>query len=198
MMHAPDNMTSVGMVLEPSAFLQKFCSTIAASSCGKPILDVACGSGRNALPLAELGCTVICMDKDVAQIEIVRDSLRNTPFSGLSERLTPQSVDLNIASQWRFGPGTIGGIINIHFLAIGLIPLFHSSLIPGGYLLIETVPGHGGNYLQLPKSGELRTILTARFELKFYKEHKAGPPGVDAVTVKAFARKSHCERVLEF
>jgi SAM-dependent methyltransferase len=188
-MQTPDGITIAGMLLEPSRFLMEFSSALAASSGGKPILDVACGSGRNALPLAELGCQVICIDKDLAQIEVLRDALKDTPLSQLSARLVPQSIDLQIAAQWHFGQSTVGGIINIHCLALELIPLFYSALIPGGYLLIESVPAHGGNYRQLPKSGELRSALAGRFELEAYKENRAGPRDVDAVTVKVFARK---------
>ena len=32
----------------PSALVQKICTTIAVAAGGKPVLDVACGSGRNA------------------------------------------------------------------------------------------------------------------------------------------------------
>jgi len=90
---------------------------------------------------------------------------------------------------WPFGPGTAGAIINVHFLLPALFPLFQSSLIPGGYLLIETVPAHGGNYLELPRAGELRSALQGAFDFEFYKERKAGPGNYDAVTVQLLAKR---------
>jgi hypothetical protein len=83
----------------------------------------------------------------------------------------------------------VGAIINIHFLLHSLFPLFAESLIPGGYLLIETVPGCGGNYVQLPKINQLRTELSQMFEFEFYKENHVGPPSCEAVTVRLAATR---------
>lgn len=52
---------------------------------------------------------------------------------------------------------------------------FQSSLSPGGYLLIETVPAHGGNFIELPNEGELRHVFAETFQFEFFKEKKAGP-----------------------
>ncbi len=68
-------------------------------------------------------------------------------------------------------------------------PCFERSLSPGGYLLLETVPGCGGNYQELPKTGALRSALENAFELEFYQERKVGPIGYDAVTVRVLAKK---------
>jgi hypothetical protein len=83
----------------------------------------------------------------------------------------------------------VGGIINVHFLLPALFPFCESSLSPGGYLLLETVPGCGGNYLELPKAGGIRSALGKAFDFEFYKEGKVGPRGYDAVTVQLLARR---------
>jgi hypothetical protein len=44
-----------------------------------------------------------------------------------------------------------------------LFPWFHSSLVPGGHLYIETVGGQGENYLELPAAGELHQLLSPLF-----------------------------------
>jgi hypothetical protein len=46
-----------------------------------------------------------------------------------------------------------------------------------------------GNYLQLPKAGELRSLLKEAFELEFYKERKVGPQKCGAVAVQLLARR---------
>jgi len=94
-----------------------------------------------------------------------------------------------VKDPWPFGVCTLGGIICIHFLLPTLFPFFENSLSPGGYLLLGTVPACGGNYLQLPKEGELRTTLSKAFNLEFYKEGKVGPRGYDAVTVQLLAKR---------
>jgi hypothetical protein len=81
-----------------------------------------------------------------------------------------------------------GGIINAHFLFPKLFPWFE-SLIPGGYLLTQTVPGCGGNYLQLPKSNELRSALSEHFEFEFYQERPVGPSAFNSVTANLLAKR---------
>ena len=88
-----------------------------------------------------------------------------------------------------FRQRTLGGILNVHFLSSRLFPLFEKSLIPGGYLLLETVPGHGGNYLELPEAGMIKKVLQAAFRLEFHKERRVGPEDCKAVTVQTLARR---------
>ena len=66
---------------------------------------------------------------------------------------------------------------------------FHSSLVSGGHLYIETFGGHGGNYLDLPKAGQLRDLLSRHFHLAVYREKPVGPPEAGAVSVKLLGRK---------
>jgi len=70
-----------------------------------------------------------------------------------------------------------------------LFPLFARSLVPGGCLLLETVAGRGGNYLELPQEGELKAVLGFAFDLEFYEERLVGPSDCNAVVVKLLARR---------
>jgi SAM-dependent methyltransferase len=166
--------------LEPSALVRRFGSKIAAAALGKPILDVACGSGRNAIFLATLGCSIICVDRDVTRLQNQKLPLP------VSRQLILRQLDL-VKDSWPFGSCAVGGIVNVHFLLPELFPLFEYSLSPGGYLLLETVPGCGGNYLELPKARELREALGKGFDIEFYKEARVGPADYDAVTVRLLA-----------
>jgi hypothetical protein len=64
-----------------------------------------------------------------------------------------------------------------------------SVLSYGGYLLFETMGGQGGNYLQLPRAGQMRTLLEPGFKMLFYREKRVGPPEANAVSVRLLARK---------
>jgi SAM-dependent methyltransferase len=158
-----------------SPWVRQHGTTIAHACQSRPVLDVACGSGRNALFLVELGCEVIGVDKDLSR-------------TATSERFEARRVDLD-NDPWQFEEATLGGIIQVHFLRRELFPRFAFSLARGGYLLIETVPGCGGNYLELPKEGELRKELSAEFEIVAYRERRVGPSEMDAVTVRSLARR---------
>lgn len=174
--------------LEPSTLIRRFGSKIAAACLDKPILDVACGSGRNALFLWSLGCTVICMDRDLSgfQAQLSRDVEGNS--GGTSKRIILHQIDLK-NDPWPFRQNSVGGIINVHFTLPSLFPFFGSSLAQSGYLLIETVPGCGENYRELPRKGELKAAFEGSFAFEVYKEGLVGPPDRNAVTVKLVARR---------
>jgi SAM-dependent methyltransferase len=172
----------------PTALVRKFAPNLAATAGAFPILDVGCGSGRNALPLSELGCTVICMDKDLSPLEAEKSRLQGFCSLSTLARLIPQKIDL-LRSEWPIAPRFAGGIVNIHFFLPSLFPFFATSLVPGGYLLFETVPGCGENYLELPKAGQIKALLGEPFRFDLYKEKKVGPINYDAVTVRLVARQ---------
>jgi hypothetical protein len=94
-----------------------------------------------------------------------------------------------VKDRWPFAANFAGGIINVHFLLPVLFPFFERSLSSGGYILVETIPGCGGNYLELPKAGGVRFAFEKNFQIEWYKERKVGPHGYDAVTVQMLARK---------
>jgi SAM-dependent methyltransferase len=176
--------------LGPSSLVRRFASKIAACAAGKPILDVGCGSGRNAVFLALMGCTVVCVDRDLTSIQGHQRQLRRTSMRQAVTRLTLVKLDL-MNEPWPFGACAIGGIINVHLLLPMLFGCFENSLSPGGYLLLETVPGCGGNYLDLPKAGELRDTLGKAFDFELYRERRVGPRDYKATTVQVIAQRSN-------
>ena len=167
--------------LEASSLVRRFGAKVAGASHGKPILDVACGSGRNAFFLSSLGATVICMDRELTRL---REYLAQNASTGI----IAQQIDL-INDPWPFTSASVGGIVNVHFTCPALFPFFGSSLSPNGYLLLETVPGCGGNYMELPKKGQLKAALEGFFSFEMYKERPVGHPERNAVTVKLVARR---------
>jgi hypothetical protein len=161
---------------------------IADAADNKPVLDVGCGSGRNAVLLSRFGCTVVCLDKDLTSLHTLRASLDQSPLRKASAELIARQVDLE-KDRWPFTSNVVGGIISVHFFMPVLFPHFTTSLSSGGYLLLQTVPGCGGNYVELPKALEVRSTFEMGFSIEFYKEHKVGPPGSNAVTVQMLAKK---------
>jgi len=163
---------------EPCALVRRFGAAIVEAANGAPILDVGCGAGRNAIHLARLGGTVICLDRN-------SDLLLRLPRT---KRLVPLHMDL-ATDRWPFKQRQLGGIVSVHFLMPALFQQFEISLSPGGCLLVETVPAHGGNFLELPNEGELKSAFAEAFHLEFFKEKKAGPVGCGRVTVRLLAKR---------
>lgn len=171
---------------KPSPLLMKFANTIALDAPG-PILDVACGYGRNSNLFASLGCKVICLDNDSEVLNCI-SSLSNTTNSKGYIKPTPVYSDLK-KTKWIFPPNSFGAIINVHFFLPSLLKSFVISLMPKGYLFIETISGHGENYLELPSKGFILDSIKNQFDVFLYEEKKVGPLDSDAVTVKLFAKK---------
>jgi SAM-dependent methyltransferase len=172
----------------PAPLVRRFAAKIAEASEGLPILDVACGSGRNSFPFLKLGCTVICIDRDLSRLPTRAQPIPSNSSGPAAPELILRQMDL-LKDSWPFSESSIGGIINIHFFSPSLLPVFEGSLAPGGYLLLETVPGCGGNYLKLPRAGAVRSAFGKALDFEFYHEHRVGPKGFDAVTVRMLVRR---------
>jgi SAM-dependent methyltransferase len=176
----------------PSKNLLRFADQIASLGNG-PVLDAACGSGRNALALAVRGCTVVAVDNDRKRLLALEQINR----SYLAEHASPHvyighifTVCADLKPEiWPFTPSSFSAIVCIHFPVTSLVPCFISSLQPKGYIYIETFGGHGENFRQLPKAGQLRELLSTHVEFKYYKERKVGPMALDAVSVTLCAQK---------
>jgi len=159
-----------------------------AAAGGAPFLDVGCGRGADAILLAEHGAAVLCLDKDISKVQAQQQLLAESSRRDVAERLTLKQLDV-LREPWPFGPRTVGGIINIRCFLPSLMRFFEHSLLPGGYLCVETAQGHGRNYLDLPKAGQMRAMLEAGFDLEAYEERAVGPAQSDAVAVRLLARK---------
>jgi len=174
--------------LAPSPYVRRFCESIVRSAGEKPVLDVACGGGRNSILLAYLGAVVIGIDVELGRAKRSLDDLSGSPLKSACNRIELVYCDL-IRQPWPFKADEFGGIINVHFLYLPLLKSFSHSLVSGGVLLIETEPAHGGNYLQLPAAGVLKPTLGPGLRIVNYRERPTGPPEIGAVSVKLFARK---------
>jgi SAM-dependent methyltransferase len=159
-----------------------------------PVLDAGCGFGRNAAALASRGLSVVCVDQNLGRLHtLVR--LASSHIAEFQQpipkvgQLYPLLANLK-QSQWPFAQKCFGAIICVHFLDIGLLDAFRASLVTGGHLYIETFGGHGGNYLELPKIGQLRDLLLPHFQLSIYRERKVGPTDYRAVSVRLFGTKT--------
>jgi hypothetical protein len=143
--------------------------------------------------MAMRGCTVVAIDNDrkrLAALEQVKDGSvgQNAPNGTAAGKILLVCADLTPAG-WPLGPSSVSAIICVHFVMIDLIPTFLSSLQEDGYLYIETFGGQGRNFRDLPKAKQLGELLSPHTEVRYYKERKVGPSGVDSVVVTLFAQR---------
>jgi len=118
-------------------------------------LDVACGSGRHALWLAERGLQTTALDRDADRIAAL-----NADASRLHLPLHAEVADFESGS-FQFTPDTYDVIVVVHYLHRPLFPSLVAALRPGGLLVYETFTraqaarGHPRNPAFLLERGEL-------------------------------------------
>ncbi len=106
----------------PSAWVRRFAGLITP---GGRVLDVACGSGRHAVWLAEQGFAVTGVDRDA-------DALQ-----GLPAGIAALHADLEGAA-WPLPGRVFDGIVVTNYLWRPLWPALLGGLAPGGVLIYET------------------------------------------------------------
>ncbi len=162
----------------PAPLVVRFADEIAHNA-GDLVLDVGCGFGRNALYLANRGATVVGLDRDTAALRFISDQAPRMITSGA---LSLRQVDLEL-DEWRFAPNSVSAVVCVDFPPVfRVLRSLVASLRPGGYLLLQTIGGHGGNYLELPTPGAIRSVLIGDFEFGCFTERRVGPGGSAAAT----------------
>jgi tellurite methyltransferase len=153
---------------------------------GGRALDVACGTGRNALYLATLGYEVDAIDaSDVA----IAALLAAAQERGLA--IAPRVVDLE---REPLPPGPYDAIVTTNFLLRDIFGALEDALAPGGLLFYETFApahveelGHSFNPAYLLERGELLRAFP-RLEIIDHQEgvveRSGGPRGVASLVAR--------------
>jgi SAM-dependent methyltransferase len=122
-------------------------------------LDLACGSGRNALWLAERGFSTMAVDRNA---EAIRSLAEEAWRRGLSIRT--EVVDLENGQSF-LQPDSFGLIVVVHYLHRPLFPSIVGALRRGGVLVYETFTraqaarGKPTNPAFLLEPGELLSLV---------------------------------------
>lgn len=115
----------------PSDFLTQWWSEL--NHIEGPVLDLACGRGRNGLWLARQGIDVTFADKDSQTLREIAEYLQ---ISGLKGDIW--EVDLETDPLPDLGCHRFAAILVFRYLHRPLFPLLKKALAPGGCLLYET------------------------------------------------------------
>ena len=141
---------------EPSEWLTGHRSLLPAAG---ESLDLACGSGRHAIWLAEQGFRTVAVDRDIVVIDaLTREASRR----GLS--VQTRVVDLESGEPF-LEPDSFDLIVVVRYLHRPLFPALVSALRRGGVLVYETFTraqaarGKPTNPAFLLEPGELSTLV---------------------------------------
>jgi tellurite methyltransferase len=135
-----------------------------------PVLDLACGSGRNGIYLATLGAPVVLCD-------ISEEALSRARKMGREQGVAPGFLVLDLEKEGSspLEVETYGGMLVFRYLHRPLIPAIKKAIRSGGVLIYETFTvdqlryGKPCNPDYLLKPGELRQWF-ADWEVLHYSE----------------------------
>jgi len=124
---------------EPSAVLQRYVDGLPAGRA----LDVATGTGRNAVYLAEAGYHVEAIDQSREGLRIARERARDR---GVADRLALVQADVPSSA---FPTARYDLVTVSYYRAVDRFPDLREALVDGGYLFVEhhlraTDPTSGG------------------------------------------------------
>jgi len=180
---------------EPAGILREILALLPAGA----VLDLACGTGRNALFLAESGRRVTAVDWSAAGLEILAAralekgiAVRRIERLEEAARRTGAGLALMQADLEKINlpKKAYDAILCIRYLQRSLFPQICEALRPGGLLLYETytvaqLDFEGGpkDAAHLLKSGELRNAFP-ELRVLFYRELRAGQGIASLVATK--------------
>lgn len=157
--------------MPPSAWIVRWATLIRP---GGEVLDVACGAGRHARWLAQMGFEVDAVDRDPAL------------FADPPAHVKRIGADIE-AGPWPYAGRRFDGIVVANYLHRPLLPVLVDSLEPGGILLYETFArgnerfGKPSNPDFLLEHGELLEAVRGRLVVVAYEDLVLGEPRPAAV-----------------
>jgi SAM-dependent methyltransferase len=152
-----------------------------------PVLDLACGTGRNGLLLVRRGIPVVFADRSAKALKVVKQRLAE---DGLSGRIW--QVDLEEPDPSPVSGQCFSAIIGFHYLHRPLFPVLLNAVKPGGLVVYETFTimnrrfGRPNNLDFLLQPGELKSIFQV-WEVIFHFEGIRQYP--DRAVAQIVARK---------
>ena len=153
----------------------------------QPVLDLACGNGRNGLLLAKKGVPVVFSDRSIQALEDIKQQLEKSKFPGRTWHVDLEQKDTN-----PFEGQSYSAIIGFRYLHRPLFPALMSAVMAGGVVIYETFTtanrkyGRPNNPDFLLKRGELKNIFED-WEIVFYYEGDLPDP--DRNVAQIVARK---------
>lgn len=134
---------------------------ITAAHARGPIVDLACGRGRNALALLAAGLPVVGVDRNPEHLAALGDAA-----AGRHTGLGRVRADLEADPGFPLKPESCGAILVFRFLFRPLADRLAAALAPGGVLVYETFTIHQRELGHGPRSeafllqpGELPTLF---------------------------------------
>jgi tellurite methyltransferase len=172
---------------EPQEILLEYLNIFNDLDISFPVLDLACGTGRNGLVLARQGIPVVFADKSIAALEVVKQQLLEHDLQGRIWQ-----VDLEETLSNPFAGQQFSAVIGIRYLHRPAFPALKAAVSVGGLIIYETFTienlqfGRPNNPDFLLEPGELKTLFQDWEIIHYFEGIKRDP---DRATAQIVARK---------
>jgi SAM-dependent methyltransferase len=136
------------------------------------VLDLACGSGRHSLLLAELGYRVEAVDRDAAAL---------AGIAAQAPGIVTRVADLE-GGPWPYHGCVFDGIVVTNYLYRPLLPMLLNALDENGVLIYETFMvgnerfGKPSNPAFLLRPGELLDVVRRRLAVVAFEQGEVDAP----------------------
>jgi SAM-dependent methyltransferase len=135
-------------VSEPSPLVVAHLEALRAAAPLGPVVDLACGRGRNALAIAAHGIPVLGLDRNAGFLDELMSSARERALA-----VTAVRADLENAPAPPLAAGRCGALVVCRYLHRPLARALETLLAPGGWLLYETFTIHQRISAMAPRTG---------------------------------------------
>jgi len=125
-------------VLEHSCLLEKYLKELAHSAELGPLLDLACGTGRNGLYLVDNTIPVVFADADEAALSQVRATISGAGCGADNTLVQLWPVNLEKNNVNPLANSRFGGILVFRYLHRPLMESIRQAVLPGGIVIYET------------------------------------------------------------
>lgn len=164
---------------KPSEIVCEHVGLLAQNPVLGPVLDLACGGGRNAVFLAELGFEVEGVDVSDEALAVAAGRARE---AGVTVRL--RRADLESGAPGAVLPANAySAVVVVKYLHRPLIPAIKAALRPGGIIVYETftrrhleIATKPANPDFLLREGELRTLFADFEPIAGFEGRRENPP----------------------
>ncbi|GAB6060267.1 class I SAM-dependent methyltransferase [Desulfonatronum parangueonense] len=170
-----------------SVLLRAWCSLLDPRTIPGPVLDLACGDGRNGIFAARRGLTVICCDRSRQALRQARAGARDAEVE-----IRLWWKDLEVEGETHLPENAFGAILVFRYLHRPLMPEILRAVRPGGYVFYETFTveqtkyGPPRNPAHLLKPGELAVFFADWDRLEYFEGELTDP---DRAMARIVARK---------
>ena len=121
-----------------SPLLPRYISQLERASGEAPVLDLACGSGRNGLYLIDRDIPVVFADRDPAALAAVEQAILDSGLDDSERLVTLWPVDLEAPAGEPLAGQQYAGILVFRSLHRPLFEAIKQAVCPGGVVIYET------------------------------------------------------------